>query len=81
VPRLRAMPPPWSVPVEGAVVGRVPTLVVTGAWNEIYEEVASALVERGARHVILEGHGHRPQDHAHANDVIEQHLNAASELP
>lgn len=58
----------------------MPTLVVTAAWNELYEEVAFALADLGAQHVVLEGHGHRPQDHPDANTVIDKHLSAASQL-
>jgi pimeloyl-ACP methyl ester carboxylesterase len=80
VPRLRATPPPWSIPVDGDVVGRIPSVVVSGAWNPLYEEVASELAMRGARHVILEGYGHRPQDHPNAIALIDEHLAAVSNL-
>lgn len=70
VPRLRATPPPWSVEVDPQVVSRVPTVVVTGGWSALYDEVAAALNRLGARHLTLAGHGHRPQDHPDANQVI-----------
>src|SRR5690606_20492871 len=41
--RLRLLPAPWDIPTPAEVFGRVPTLVVTGGWNEEYEEIASAL--------------------------------------
>ena len=54
--------PPWDVDLDPAVFARIPTLVVTGNWNPEYEEIAEALVDLGANHEQLEGHGHRPQD-------------------
>jgi hypothetical protein len=71
--RLRCTPPPWSIEVDPAVPGRVPTLVVTGGWNDAYEDVAKALADSGARHVQLVGHGHRPQDHDQANALMREH--------
>jgi hypothetical protein len=50
----------------------VPTLVVTGGWNDEYEAIASRIV--GARHVTLAGHGHRPQDHPDAAGVVRSFL-------
>ncbi|WP_298457649.1 alpha/beta fold hydrolase [uncultured Cellulomonas sp.] len=68
--RLRTVPAPWAVPIDAAVLARVPTLVITGGWLPLYEQTAEALKESGARHEVLEGHGHRPQDHPEANAVI-----------
>ena len=39
----------------------VPTLVLTGGWEPLYEEIAGYLRETGALHRIAAG-GHRPQD-------------------
>ncbi len=75
--RVRAAPPPWSEPLDGAVVGRVPTLVLTGGWNDLYDEVADALCAAGARRAVLTGHGHRPQDHPDADALILEHWGAA----
>ncbi|ERG63416.1 MULTISPECIES: hypothetical protein [Agrococcus] len=37
--------------------------MLTGGWNAEYEEVAAALVELGAAHEVLVGHGHAVADH------------------
>ena len=68
--RIRATVPPWTIPVDAAVVREVPTLVVTGAWADEYEEVAAALAEEGATHVRMEGFGHRPHDHPDATQLM-----------
>ncbi|MEH0109122.1 alpha/beta fold hydrolase [Tersicoccus sp. MR15.9] len=64
--RLQRQQPPWEAPL--TIVPGVPTLVVTGGWEPVYEEVATFLATTGARHVIVPG-GHRPHDtaagHAH----------------
>lgn len=75
--RLRRTPPPWDVPLDVATVERVPTLVVTGGWSPLYEEVASALVGSGARHRVLAGYGHRVQDHPDLNALLQEHWLAA----
>lgn len=74
--RLRSAPPPWAEPLDRTVVGRVPTLVLTGAWNGLYDEVADALCAAGARRAVLTGHGHRPQDHPDADALILEHWGA-----
>lgn len=68
--RLRTVPAPWAARIDSAVLSRVPTLVITGGWLPLYEQTADALKDAGARHEVLEGHGHRPQDHPEANAVI-----------
>lgn len=68
--RLRRRTPPWETPTDADVVGRVPTLVVTGDWNGLYEEVADALAAHGAERRVLSGYGHRPQDHPEANALL-----------
>jgi len=73
VGRLRALQPPWGVGLRTERALTVRTLVVTGGWSPLYEETAEALVALGARHVTLEGVGHRVQDHARACDVLRQH--------
>lgn len=60
--RFAAMEPPWGHGLDVDVLADVPTLVVTGAWNEEYEMIASRLALSGARHVVLPGARHRPQD-------------------
>lgn len=69
--------PPWSEPLDRAVVARVPTLVLTGGWNDLYDEVADALCAAGAHRAVLTGHGHRPQDHPDADALLLEHWAAA----
>jgi len=68
--RQRRLPGPWSLDTPERI--GVPTLVVTGGWNDEYEAIASRIV--GARHVTLAGHGHRPQDHPDAVGVVRAFL-------
>ena len=70
--RLRLLPAPWQIPTPTEVFDRIPTLVVTGGWNEEHEEIASALVELGATHRSLTGFGHRVPDHPEANSLIRE---------
>jgi hypothetical protein len=53
---------PWGHGVRGGMITGIPTLVVSGGWNEEYETIAGLLADHGARHVVLEGATHRPQD-------------------
>ena len=57
--RLRLQTPPWDAPLD--IVPGVPTLVLTGGWEPLYEEVAEFLVSTGAKHSQVGGN-HRPQD-------------------
>ncbi|TLM82445.1 alpha/beta hydrolase [Pseudarthrobacter sp. NamE2] len=57
--RLRLQAPSWEAPLH--IVPGVPTLVLTGGWEPLYEEIAGYLQETGAWHRISPG-GHRPQD-------------------
>ncbi|MGM1029871.1 MAG: alpha/beta hydrolase family protein [Actinomycetota bacterium] len=74
--RARLHGAPWRHPVEAAVIAETPTLVLTGGWNEEYEEVAAALVELGAAHEVLPGHGHRVIDHPDCSDRIRAFVTA-----
>ncbi|MET4096715.1 alpha/beta hydrolase [Arthrobacter sp. UYCu712] len=65
--RLRLQAPPWEAPLH--IVPGVPTLVLTGGWEPLYEEIAGYLRETGALHRIAAG-GHRPQDSAEGDQVI-----------
>lgn len=65
---------PWGHGVVNSMVSTVRTLVVTGGWNEEYEAIAAELVSVGATHVQLTGHGHRPQDHDHFEQVVDEFL-------
>lgn len=61
--RFAAVEPPWGHGIDATAFDAVPTLVVTGGWNDEYEAIAECLAEAGASHVHLTGHRHRPQDH------------------
>lgn len=58
------------------IVPGVPTLVLTGGWEPLYEEVADYLESTGAKHVVLRS-GHRPQDTTDGAAHIEQFIEAA----
>ena len=68
--RLRLLAPPWSYSLPTHVFRDVPTLVVTGGWNQEYEEIAEAITLLGGEHRELLGHGHRVADHEKANELI-----------
>ncbi|WEG07377.1 alpha/beta fold hydrolase [Microbacterium horticulturae] len=53
---------PWGHGIRRDALRGIPTLVVTGEWNEEYETIARRLVEEGAEHRVLSGAGHRAQD-------------------
>jgi len=67
---LRRWGVPWAHELDLGVASRVPTLVVTGAWSDTYEEIARVIAEAGARHVRLEGYGHDPQNHPDVNALL-----------
>ena len=69
--RLRLQAPPWQAPLE--IVPGVPTLVLTGGWEPLYEEIAGYLQETGARHRIAPG-GHRPQDSAEGDQLVRSFI-------
>ena len=68
--RQRMLPGPWTLDTP-AETGR-PVLVITGEWNDEYELIAEKIP--GSRHVILSGHGHRPQDHPLAGRTVLQFM-------
>lgn len=70
--RLRLLPAPWMIPTSEAVFSEIPVLVITGGWNDEYEEIALALVQCGATHQQLTGSGHRVQDHSAVNTLIRE---------
>lgn len=72
--RLRLQTPPWEAPLE--IVPGVPTLVLTGGWEPLYEEVADFLVSTGAEHLQVGGN-HRPQDTGTGKRAIREFLAAA----
>ncbi|MET4620623.1 pimeloyl-ACP methyl ester carboxylesterase [Arthrobacter sp. 2762] len=65
--RLRLQAPPWEAPLH--IVPGVPTLVLTGGWEPLYEEIARYLEETGALRRIAAG-GHRPQDSGDGDRII-----------
>ncbi|WP_434994170.1 alpha/beta fold hydrolase [Arthrobacter sp. Ld5] len=71
--RLRLQSPPWEAPL--AIVPGVPTLVLTGGWEPLYEEVADYLAGTGAIHRVAPG-GHRPHDTAEGDALIRAFLRA-----
>jgi pimeloyl-ACP methyl ester carboxylesterase len=74
---LRAWGPPWSHTLDLSVAFRVPTLVVTGAWSDTYEEIARVIAEAGARHVQLTGFEHNPQNHPDFNVLLKDFWESA----
>ena len=72
VSRLRATIPPWAVAVSELVPQQIPTLVLTGNSEAMYEEVAQALASLGAEHIRLAGAGHRPQDHPDGVQAMQE---------
>ena len=65
--RLRLQAPPWDAPLH--IVPGVPTLVLTGGWEPLYEEIACYLQETGALRRVAAG-GHRPQDSVDGDHII-----------
>lgn len=70
--RLRRLPVPWDTPVDLNAVGSVRTLVITGGWSDLQEDIALVLGAAGAERLVLEGFGHRPQDHPEATQLLMQ---------
>lgn len=77
--RLRAEPPPWEHGGDSGFLASVRTLVVTGAWNPLYDEVADAMERAGAVHTVMAGYEHRPQDSASANGLLLKHWRSGHE--
>lgn len=69
--RLRLQAPPWEAPLH--IVPGVPTLVLTGGWEPLYEEIAGYLRETGALHLTAAG-GHRPHDSPEGDRIIRSFL-------
>lgn len=69
--RLRLQAPPWEAPLH--IVPGVPTLVLTGGWEPLYEEIAGYLRETGALHRTAAG-GHRPHDSVEGDRIIRSFL-------
>lgn len=73
--RLRLQAPGWEAPLQ--IVPGVPTLVLTGGWEPLYEEIAGYLRETGALHRIAAG-GHRPQDSAEGDRFVRSFIAGVS---
>lgn len=71
--RLRLQTPPWEAPLH--IVPGVPTLVLTGGWEPLYEEIAEYLASTGAVHRSTAG-AHRPHDTADGDRLIRGFLRA-----
>ncbi len=69
--RLRLQAPPWEAPLQ--IVPGVPTLVLTGGWEPLYEEIAGYLQETGALRRVAAG-GHRPQDSIDGDQAIRSFI-------
>lgn len=65
---------PWGHGVTASMIADVPTLVITGDWNDEYEAIATALAARGAVHRHLVGNQHRPQDHPGFENLVWEFL-------
>jgi pimeloyl-ACP methyl ester carboxylesterase len=72
--RLRLQASPWEAPLH--IVPGVPTLVLTGGWEPLYEEIAGYLQETGALHRIAAG-GHRPHDSPEGDRIIRSFIAAS----
>ena len=73
--RLRLQAPSWDAPLH--IVPGVPTLVLTGGWEPLYEEIARYLRETGALHRTASG-GHRPHDSPEGDRIIRSFISEVS---
>lgn len=60
----------WGHGLRSELLDGIPTLVVTGGWNDEYELIAERLHARGADHTVLKGAAHRAQDVPAFADVV-----------
>lgn len=70
--RFEAKHPPWGFAVDASAIAGVPTLVITGGWNDEYETIAGVLERHGAAHQQLPGYTHRPQDHPEFEVTVDE---------
>ncbi|MDQ0673268.1 pimeloyl-ACP methyl ester carboxylesterase [Pseudarthrobacter siccitolerans] len=75
--RLRLQAPAWEAALH--IVPGVPTLVLTGGWEPLYEEIAGYLRETGALHRTAAG-GHRPHDSVEGDRIIRSFIRDVSRL-
>lgn len=66
--------PPWGHHISASTVAAVPTLVVTGGWNDEYERIAHVLTRHGGVHRTLVGNEHRCQDHPAFTETVDGFL-------
>jgi pimeloyl-ACP methyl ester carboxylesterase len=76
--RLRLQAAPWHAPLNWAGLSLPATLVVTGGWSALYDEVAQVFAAHGAHLATLAGAGHRPQDAVGANQLLADFWDTAS---
>ena len=72
--RFADMDAPWGYGIQESVFAEVPTLVMTGGWNDEYEAIAGQLAHVGAAHVQLPGAKHRPQDHPRFESALAEFI-------
>src|SRR5215217_1601863 len=75
--RLRLQAPAWEAPLH--IVPGVPTLVLTGGWEPLYEEIAGYLRETGAVHRVAAG-GHRPHDSVEGDRILRSFIRDVSRI-
>ncbi|OAE02165.1 alpha/beta hydrolase [Arthrobacter sp. OY3WO11] len=75
--RLRLQAPSWEALLH--IVPGVPTLVLTGGWEPLYEEIAGYLRETGALHRTAAG-GHRPHDSPEGDRIIRSFISDSSNV-
>jgi hypothetical protein len=61
---------PWGHGVRARMLDAIPTLVVTGGWNDEYQVIGETLAAHGAEHRVLPGAQHRPQDLPEFADIV-----------
>ena len=71
--RIHLQAPQWEAPLH--IVPGVPTLVLTGGWEPLYEEIAEYLTTTGAVHRMAPG-GHRPHDGPQGAELIADFIAA-----
>lgn len=72
--RFAGLEAPWGHHIDPAFVRSVPTLVLTGSWNDEYDAIATVLAQAGASTAVLRGQGHRVQDHPDFHATVEDFL-------
>ena len=72
--RFASLEAPWGHQIDPGFVRSVPTLVLTGGWNDEYEAIATVLAQAGASTALLKGHEHRVQDHPDFHATVENFL-------